>query len=820
MAKPRKQRSGTRRRRNAPATAPKAQPPARSPPRRSRIGLLLASAAAAVVVAGGLLAHFLGIGTIGGGTLVGSEQPSFVGSETCAGCHHPQASFWRGSHHARAMAPATDETVLGNFADARFEKDGVQSRFFRKDGKFLVETDGPDGKPGIFEVKYTFGVEPLQQYLIAFPDGRLQALSIAWDSRPRERGGQRWFHLYPNERIAHDDVLHWTKLGQNWNFMCAECHSTGVRRNYDAATDRFATTYSEISVGCETCHGQGSRHVAWARERQRWHPFGPADDATKGLLVRFDERANITWSRDPASGEPRRSAPPATLRKEVETCGLCHARRDEISEDWIPGRWLADTHVITPMSRDLYTADGQMLDVEETYNYGSFKQSRMFAAGVTCSDCHDPHSAALRVPGDGVCLQCHSAEKYDVAAHRRHESVMPPLACASCHMPQRTYMAVDRRHDHGFRIPRPDVSARLGTPNACNDCHRDKSPAWAASAVESWYGPAREGFQHYAEAFHAAWTERPGAGALLAALAADANTPAFIRASAMTELGAEGVAAITDVARRGLADPDPMVRIAAIDMLEGIPPAQRWQQIAPLLSDPILSVRLRAASALAPVPTASQPQADRARFERAAAEFIAAHRLSADRPEARTALGTFYAERGLAAEAEAEYRAALRLSPQFAAAAIDLADLYRQLGRDREGGDVLRTALVASPQDAGLHHALGLQLVRAKEPGAALEELRRAAELEPQRARYVYVYAVALNSTGKPREAIAALEANLERHPSDRETLRALIAINRDIGDPKAALAYAERLSQIVPGDRDLAALIAALKKQVEPTRP
>ena len=188
------------------------------------------------------------------------------------------------------MDHATDKTVLGDFSDATFDYYGVKSRFFRKDGKFFVETDGPDGKLAVFEVKYTFGVDPLQQYLVEFPDGRLQALSLAWDSRPKQQGGQRWFHLYPNEDIKHDDVLHWTKLNQNWNFMCAECHSTGVHKNYDAANDRFATTWSEISVGCEACHGQGSQHVAWAQDQKSWWPFGKRNDRTKGLAVRFDER--------------------------------------------------------------------------------------------------------------------------------------------------------------------------------------------------------------------------------------------------------------------------------------------------------------------------------------------------------------------------------------------------------------------------------------------------------------------------------------------------------------------------------------------------
>ena len=203
----------------------------------------------------------------------GASVAAFVGSETCAGCHRAEADLWRGSQHERAMQHATEKSVLGDFNDASFDYYGVHSRFVRKDGKFLVETDGPDGKLGMFEVKYTFGLDPLQQYLVEFPDGRLQALSLAWDSRAKEAGGQRWFHLYPNEEIKHDDILHWTKLNQNWNFMCAECHSTGVQKNYDATNDRFATTWAEIDVGCEACHGKGSLHVSWARDQQSWSPF-------------------------------------------------------------------------------------------------------------------------------------------------------------------------------------------------------------------------------------------------------------------------------------------------------------------------------------------------------------------------------------------------------------------------------------------------------------------------------------------------------------------------------------------------------------------
>jgi predicted CXXCH cytochrome family protein len=403
----------------------------------------------------------------------------------------------------------------------------------------------------------------------------------------------------------------------------------------------------------------------------------------------------------------------------------------------------------------------------------------MFAAGVTCSDCHDPHSAKLRTSGDGVCLQCHASDKYATAAHHHHEAVDPPVGCVSCHMPTHTYMVVDQRHDHSLRIPRPDLSVKLGTPNACNDCHTDKTAGWAASAIESWYGPNWEGFQNYAEAFHAAWSDQSDAATLLAAVAGDRNTPAFARASALTDLAPSFSAENNNLVREGLSDPDPMVRIGALDMLEGVPAVQIWPLASPLLSDPNRGVRVRAAALLAVIATASQPVADRERFESAAAEFIEAQRFNADRPESRSALGSFFAKRGHPLDAEAEYQAALQLSPQYAPAAANLADLYRRIGRDADGEHVLRAALVVSPQDAGLHHALGLTLVRLQRRDAALDELRRAAELDPGEARYAYVYAVALHSAGRDDEAAAVLRDNLARHPNDRGSVSALIAFGR-----------------------------------------
>jgi len=818
MAKSRRGRA-VRRGRGRPASeAPRRQqktPPAAGNAWRLRTLAAVAAVAALVLVAG-LAGHLLGSGERRDAAGPGEQavNAAYAGSETCAGCHQDEARLWRSSQHRHAMEHAREDTVLGDFDDASFVHEGVRSRFFRKGSSFFVETDGPDGALAAFEVKYTFGLSPLQQYLIEFPDGRLQALSIAWDSRPATQGGQRWFHLYPDEKIAHDDVLHWTKLGQNWNFMCAECHSTGVRKNYDAAKDRFATTWAEIHVGCETCHGQGSRHVAWARKGEGWWPFGSHRDPAKGLLVRFDEREGALWKINEETGNAARGAA-AALRKEVETCGLCHARRGVFSEDWVPGRWLSETHRVTPLERMLNHADGQMRDVEETYNYGPFKQSKMFAKGVTCSDCHDPHSAALRAPGNGVCLQCHAPDKYKTAAHHHHGGVKEALGCVSCHMPARIYMGIDTRHDHGFRVPRPDLSVKFGTPNACTDCHHGKGAKWAADAVEGWFGPDRKGYQAYAEAFHAASTNQADAGKLLAAVASDGGTPAFVRASALSELSGNITRATFAAARGGLSSGDPLVRIAALNMLDGVPADRLWPLVSPLLADPVKDVRIRAVSVLAALPTERQPQADRDRFARAADEFIAAQRLNADRPEARTTLGAFLARRGRLAEAETELRAAMRLSPQFAPAAVNLADIKRQLWRDEEGIGILREALKSSPRDAGLRHALGLALARTKRTEEALAELRQAAELAPDRARYAYVYAVGMHSSGRGGEAIKVLDESLKRHPGDRETLEALIAFHRDRGDFAAALAHAERLARMAPDDANLPRLIEALRTRI-----
>ena len=766
-----------------------------------------------LLVAGALIAgRYLGFwpsGLVGPSRTDGPESvATYVGAQACAGCHAAEHAAWSGSDHARAMQIASDTAVLGDFADRRFVHGGITSTFFRREGRFMVRTDGPDGQLDDFEIKYTFGVRPLQQYLIELPGGRLQALSIAWDARPREAGGQRWFHLYPNEKIDYRDELHWTRRQQNWNYMCADCHSTNVRKNYNAAAARYATTWSEINVACEACHGPGSRHVAWAGATRAGQTSEARDP--KGLTVLLRERRGVQWTVEPSSGNARRSVA-CTTAVELGVCAQCHARRSQITSDYAPGRPFLDHYLPALLTPPLYWPDGQQRD--EVYTWGSFLESRMHAAGVTCSDCHEPHGQKLRAPGNQVCAQCHAPAKYATAAHHFHRSDGPGAECAGCHMPAARYMLIDPRHDHSLRVPRPDQSVALGVPNACTRCHADRKPEWAAAKAQAWYGRSPNGYQRFATAFHAAETGG-GAVRLLADIARDPREPDIVRTSAMAQFPREVARshAGMEAVKLALGNGDPLVRRAAVTALESLPPAERLTLALTPLSDPSRLVRIEAARVLAPIRPETLDQASRAAYERAAADFVAVQRTNDDRPEARTNLGTYFATRGRVTAAETELRAALALDPTFVPAYVNLADLYRAEQREPDVRRVLAEGLTTAPDDASLHYSLGLALVRAQRTTEALTHFARAAARAPDNARFVYTYAVSLHSTGKPREAIAVLDKALRRHPNDRDVLMALAAFNRDQGAFDQALRYAERLAQQYPDDPEARQLLAQLR--------
>ena len=738
-----------------------------------------------------------------------STPATYVGRQACTACHGREDDLWSGSDHDLAMQVANEETVRGDFNNTTFTYLGVTSRFFKRNGTFFVRTDGPDGKLHEYQIEYTFGVTPLQQYLIEFPGGRYQVLGIAWDTRPKSEGGQRWFHLYPSERIRHDDILHWTGLNQNWNYMCAECHSTNLQKNYDLAKDRYETTWSEINVSCEACHGPGSRHVDWAQAASRGDKS--QYEGRKGLVVRLKDPNNGTWNFDMDAGTAQRSTP-LQSHVQIETCARCHSRRSVVHDDYVYGRPLMDTHRPALLTEALYHADGQILD--EVYVYGSFLQSKMFHAGVTCSDCHDPHSLKVDAPGNALCTSCHLPTKYDTPSHHFHKPGSPGASCVECHMPAKAYMVVDPRRDHSMRVPRPDLSVKLGTPNACNKCHTDRSTQWAADAVEKWYGSQRSTDVHFGEALHAGRSGLPGAEDALVKLAGDDTQPNVARASAFSLLRRYPSPASVRAIQRGLEDDDPLVRLSALRGLELLEPKDRLRPAYPLLNDPIRAVRIEAARVMASVPRSMMTREQRDGLNRAIAEYVESQRVNADRPSAHLNLGVLYTQSGKFDKAEAAYRTALRVDPSFVQAYVNLADLYRLQGQDDQGERILREALTIAPRNADVHQALGLLLVRHKRMPEAVKALGQSARLRPDNTHYSYVYAVALHTIGRSQEAIKVLKKAHARHPNDREVLYALVVFNRDMGNLDAAGQYAEKLIVLSPQDPTARRLLNQLKQQ------
>jgi len=702
------------------------------------------------------------------------------------------------------MQEATEDAVLGDFDDTRFEQFGVVSRFFRDKGKFMVRTDGPDGELRDFEIKYTFGVYPLQQYLIEFPGGRLQALDIGWDTRPAEQGGQRWFHLHPDDPVRHADVLHWTGPNLNWNYMCADCHSTNLRKGYDARSDTYHTTWSEIDVSCEACHGPGSRHVEWAKAQAEGKPTSLPD---MGLTVRLNERVGVAWPIDPTTGKAKRSVPRTTSR-EIQVCARCHSRRSQMTDEVIAGQPFLDGFHPALLTEGLYYPDGQIED--EVYVWGSLLQSRMYQAGITCSDCHDPHAANLRIPGDAVCYQCHPSDRYATEKHHFHDQASVGASCVECHMPPTNYMVVDARHDHSFRIPRPDQSVTIGTPNACNKCHADKTPEWAADQFETWYGKTAAGHQHYATALYAARNRLPAAGGLLQALAADADQPAIARATALEGLRSYPDSAMLALLQQRLGAEDPLERIGALGALESFGAAQRILAVS-LLWDDLKAVRVEAARLMAPLPPDQLPERVRRQVAQGIREYIAVQEFNAERPEAQVNLGTLYADQGHYQEAEQAYRQAIKLQPRFVPAYVNIAHLLSGRNREQEADGFLRSGLEHNPESADLQHALGLSLVRQKKLDQAVGALAKASQLAPENARYSYVYAVSLQSSGRPQEAIQVLEEGRRRHPVDLEILSALVTFSRDAGQREKALAYARQLQKLVPDNPSVDQLVRDL---------
>jgi tetratricopeptide (TPR) repeat protein len=730
------------------------------------------------------------------------KEAQFVGGKECISCHQREYNLWKGSDHDNAMDLANDSTVLGDFNNKEVSFRGKQHKFYKRDGKFFVFTEGPAGKMGEYPITHTFGVLPLQQYLVPFENGKYQCLPIAWDTEKNE-----WYHLfdkvYANENITPTNWLYWTNQGQNWNGMCAECHSTNLNKNYNLENDAFNTTWVDIDVNCEACHGPGSEHLEWAK----LPPMARSYDDNFGLVLKTSR---------------------TTSKQFVEACAPCHARRTSLGVNDHTTAEFYQNHMLQLPAPPNYFIDGQIL--EEVYVFGSFTQSEMYMKDVICSDCHDSHSIKFKFEDNLLCTQCHRAEEYDTYNHHFHkyknESGQPVIdkfgkkievgegaLCKTCHMPGRYYMGVDFRRDHSFRIPRPDLTIELGVPNACNDCHADKSAEWSQQYITKYYGENKK--KHYAQVFADADDLKEGGDTNLFKIIENDLYPGIIRATAVRYLGRYSNERAYNKIKSTLNDVEPVVRVEAIDAFTANNEEDFVNSLFPLLNDPVKVVRIQAANRLSMLSKESFSEEQFNTLSSVLDEYLETIKYSADFPAGRYNLGNFYSNKGDFTNSELNYKRAIEFDSLFYPAKSNLAMLYYNNGKLIEAENLFKDLITNHSEYTEGNYFLGLLYAEQNRFKEAAEQLEIATGKTENRSRIYYNLGLIYQQLNETSKAESYLLKGYSLFPNDFDIIYALVDFYVKRGNKSNALKYANEIKQKFPSNPTAQQLLDYINNQM-----
>ena len=701
-----------------------------------------------------------------GSTSFQNSNNEFVGDKSCKSCHADQYNDWLRSHHFMAMQPPNDSTVLGNFDNSNFTADGVTSKFFKREGKFFINTQGDDGNNHDYEVKYIFGFTPLQQYLVEFPGGRMQVPRVSWDTKQK-----KWFHQYPGQKIASRDWFHWTGNSQNWNTMCASCHSTNLQKNYNIDADSYNTTYSVINVSCESCHGAGKLHIDLVN----------GDDYKNGKKI-----PGSYLHLDKGSSQ----------LAQINTCAPCHARKTDISASLVQSGELMDDLIPEIPSTEHFYADGQVND--EDYIYTSFLQSKMFHRDVKCSNCHNPHSGKILFASNQLCLQCH-AKTYDDPSHTFHPVGIEASECKSCHMPGKVYMGVDLRHDHSFRVPRPDLSVKYSTPNACNNCHNNKPAQWAADAITKWYGPERK--YHFADDLIPGSKIEQGSEGHLIKLLGDTAVPNIVKATAANYLGSIPTQNSFQALLKCLADKDAHIRYRALRSLSNFPAANWRENVGLLLSDKVRAVRIAAADLYSTFPAQQIPAQYSKTFSSARDELQNYLIYQADFSVGNVMIADHYLQQQDYDNAEKFYVRALKKDSMMNYARLNLSSGYNAQGKNDKALEVLETAMKIDPANDRIHYNMALLYNEMNNKAAAERSFAKAVQLKTQNPRVYYNYGLLLNEIKKFKDAEMILQKGIALDPSSSEMYYALCFVYLQSNDKIKAKQVAIKLKELDPNN-------------------
>ncbi|PJJ07272.1 cytochrome c554/c'-like protein [Flavobacterium sp. 1] len=709
-----------------------------------------------------------------------SANNAYTGDKSCVKCHTAEHHQWKQSDHYMSMLPANDSTVKGDFNNVIFIADGITSRFFKKGSKFFINTEGSDGKNHDFEVKYIFGYKPLQQYLIHFPGGRMQVPRLSWDVNKK-----KWFNQYAGQKIPSHDWLHWTGNAQNWNTMCATCHSTNLHKNYDTKTDTYKTSYSVINVSCESCHGAGQKHLNYVNGSD----YKSGNKITSSFIKLGKNSGQL---------------------EQINTCAPCHARVSEISPKHIESQEIMDNYIPQIPDTEFFQADGQVKD--EDYIYTSFLQSKMYSKGVKCSNCHNPHSIKLKHISNQTCVQCHIPKKYDTPKHTFHITGSKGSLCVNCHMPGKLYMGNDLRHDHSFRVPRPDLSVKYGTPNACSNCHKDKSEKALADAVIKWYGPTRK--YHFADDLIPGSKLDNNSEPHLIQLINTPTTPNIIKATAVFYLGSFNTKTSLNTLLSCLSHKDAQIRYRALRSLSSFPPSNWIEKTGDLLSDKARAVRIAAADLFITIPKEQIPSQYANAFESANQELISFLKYQTDFSTGNIMLADYYLRIQDYVNAESFYLKGLKKDSLMNYALLNLSSLYNAVGKNDASMHVLQKALKNDPNNERIYYNLALLYNEMNDTVAAEASFAKAIALKSQNPRVYYNYGLMLNSRKKFKEAEAVLQKGIAINSDTPDLYYALTFVHIQADNKTKAQQTASRLKQMDPNNPNYQELFKSLGVQ------
>jgi tetratricopeptide (TPR) repeat protein len=671
----------------------------------------------------------------------------YLGDGSCTRCHQEEFDTWQKSHHDLAMQEVSDQTVLGNFDNIKASIDGVNYFFYKKGPDFFVNIKELDGSENDYKIAEVFGITPLQQYLVDFPKGRKQVLRVTWDSIEN-----KWFHQYAGDLITVTDWLHWTNGAQNWNTMCAECHSTNLKKDYFVEKDSFHTTYSSINVDCESCHGPGEKHVQWADSGEK--------EGNMWVIMGNDQNTQLNM------------------------CAPCHARRVKLTKDLVPGKQFEDQYMVQNISSEFYHEDGQIL--EEDYVYGSFLQSKMHAQGIKCGDCHNVHSLELKFSGNTLCLQCHVSDTYNSPKHHFHKEDTEASQCINCHMTGKYYMGNDFRRDHSFRIPRPDQSVAYGSPNACSECHSDKSEKWAADWVVTWYGEERAA--HFSDYLLLSNQETLSQvdRKRLDGFINDLNYPAISRSTVISNLAYSNAEQFKHLLT-ALSDSAAIVRYNALMQFRALSDVDRISIARKHLNDSIKLVRIGSAQLLVGYDGSALNEAEKIDLFKAREEMEVMLFANADFSTGRLQLGDYFMQSNDIKSAIRHYEMALEKDSLLFPVYTNLATAYSitketdkaletlnlwidkdpdasrpyylrallnfELGNNDIALEDLNMAIYLNPEDTRSMYNLSTYYYQNKQFDMAEVHIKKALKVEPENSELKYLYALILKEKGKIVEA-------------------------------------------------------------------